>query len=662
MNNILDPGFALTLRPMQYPQFYEMYKDSVKNTWTVEEVDFSTDLVDLRTKMSPADTHLIQRLVTFFATGDTIVSNNLILNLYKHINSPEARMFLSRQLYEEALHIQFYLTLLDTYIPNQEERSKAFAAVDNIPSIKQKADFCFKWIDSISDLTVLNSREDRRRFLLNLICFAACIEGLFFFAAFAYVYFLRSKGLLNGLASGTNWVFRDESCLPLSDTDILTDTGFQNLGKVIASQSKAPIKVAQYSRLGKVTYVVPRAVVINDSTKDLVRLTGPGISLTTTLDHDNVITSKVDGKLSKLKAIDIEPSLLTQLPCAGFADGEKEVLSDMDKLLLILALYGYERKAQDTVTLAFVSPSDTLPPVAEEFNELLLKAHIERTYRVADNTWSNGVPEHAKKIHVFTIKRSALADFTPFDALDWIDLTTISGTWGRECIRYLQKISMHPGLQSPRSYVEVRILEATDKLQAVAAISNMSSSLVEITGSDWYRINFVPKNSVDLNGVHKEVIPASMATYKQVGCVNVPDGMIIVRQNGVVHVTGNCHMNFAFSVIDTVKSEEPDLFDVNLQEQIYQMLEEAIVCEHQFAEDVLKMGVNGLSSEMMLQYLRYSADQRFVRLGMEKKYNVRNPLDFMELQDIQELANFFERRVSAYQAATEGVVEFDASF
>src|SRR2546427_11166425 len=51
----------------------------------------------------------------------------------------------------------------------------------------------------------------RRNFLLNLICFACCIEGLFFFAAFAYVYFLRSRGLLHGLATGTNWVFRDES-------------------------------------------------------------------------------------------------------------------------------------------------------------------------------------------------------------------------------------------------------------------------------------------------------------------------------------------------------------------------------------------------------------------------------------------------------------------
>jgi ribonucleoside-diphosphate reductase beta chain len=120
-------------------------------------------------------------------------------------------MYLSRQLYEEALHVQFYLTLLDNYLPDMAEREQAFAAIDNIPSIKAKADFCFRWMDSIEGLKRLETREHRRRFLLNLICFAACIEGLFFFAAFAYVYFLRSKGLLHGLATGTNWVFRDES-------------------------------------------------------------------------------------------------------------------------------------------------------------------------------------------------------------------------------------------------------------------------------------------------------------------------------------------------------------------------------------------------------------------------------------------------------------------
>ncbi|OZB59859.1 MAG: ribonucleoside-diphosphate reductase, partial [Lysobacterales bacterium 13-68-4] len=91
-SRLLDPGFELTLRPMRYPAFYEMYKNAIRNTWTVDEVDFSQDVTDLRSKMGDADRHLIHRLVAFFATGDTIVSNNLVLNLYQHINAPEARM------------------------------------------------------------------------------------------------------------------------------------------------------------------------------------------------------------------------------------------------------------------------------------------------------------------------------------------------------------------------------------------------------------------------------------------------------------------------------------------------------------------------------------------------------------------------------------------
>jgi ribonucleoside-diphosphate reductase beta chain len=331
---LLDPGMNLTLRPMKYPVFYEMYRNAIKNTWTVEEVDFSMDVTDLRSRMNAAESHLINRLVAFFATGDSIVSNNLVLNLYKHINSPEARMYLSRQLYEEALHVQFYLTLLDTYIPDLKEREQAFAAIHNIPSIRQKGQFCLKWMDSISNLDQLNTLEDRRRFLLNLICFAACIEGLFFFAAFAYVYFLRSRGLLHGLAGGTNWVFRDESA----------------------------------------------------------------------------------------------------------------------------------------------------------------------------------------------------------------------------------------------------------------------------------------------------------------------------------------HMGFAFEIVNTIRSEEPELFDDNLALQILEMIEDAVECETQFAEDLLSGGVAGLSVSDMRQYLEFIADQRLAMLGLTPRYGAKNPFGFMDLQDVQELANFFERRVSAYQVGVEGDVTFDEAF
>ena len=223
---------------------------------------------------------------------------------------------------------------MDTYIPDPAERAKAFSAIDNIPSIKHKAEFCFKWIDSVHNLNELKTIEDRRKFLMNMICFATCIEGLFFFAAFAYVYFLRSKGLLAGLATGTNWVFRDESM----------------------------------------------------------------------------------------------------------------------------------------------------------------------------------------------------------------------------------------------------------------------------------------------------------------------------------------HMAFALEVINTARKEEPELFNEQMNDMIVQMIEDAIDCEMEFAKDILDHGVAGLTLKDMRQYLEFVADQRLESLHIPPRYNVKNPFSFMELQDMQELANFFERRVSAYQMGVSGSVSFDETF
>lgn len=209
--SLLDSELNLTLRPMRYPQFFDLYKKSIKNFWTTEELDFSVDLEHLRSKISPAEAHLVKRLVAFFATADNVVAHNLVISLYKHINSPEFRMFLGKQLFDEMVHVETYLLLVDNYIPVGEERRAAFEAYQNIPSVKKKADFCFKYMDGIEAIDKLDNDEKRSTFVENLVCFAACVEGLFFFGSFAYVYFLRNKGLLPGLATATNWVFRDES-------------------------------------------------------------------------------------------------------------------------------------------------------------------------------------------------------------------------------------------------------------------------------------------------------------------------------------------------------------------------------------------------------------------------------------------------------------------
>jgi ribonucleoside-diphosphate reductase beta chain len=124
----------------------------------------------------------------------------------------------------------------------------------------------------------------------------------------------------------------------------------------------------------------------------------------------------------------------------------------------------------------------------------------------------------------------------------------------------------------------------------------------------------------------------------------------------------SAHMAFAFEVVNTVRREEPDLFDEDLNAAIHEMMEDAIDCETQFAADLLSGGVAGLSLADMRRYLEFVADQRLSTLGLPKRYGSRNPFSFLDLQDVQELANFFERRVSAYQVGITGDVVLNASF
>jgi ribonucleoside-diphosphate reductase beta chain len=122
------------------------------------------------------------------------------------------------------------------------------------------------------------------------------------------------------------------------------------------------------------------------------------------------------------------------------------------------------------------------------------------------------------------------------------------------------------------------------------------------------------------------------------------------------------HMAFALEVVSVARNEEPTLFDGSFAERVASMIDEAVRCEHAFAEDLLSGGVAGLSLADMREYLQFVADRRLASLGIAPRYRSKNPFDFMELQDVQEVANFFERRVSAYQVAVTGAVSFDEAF
>ena len=98
----------------------------------------------------------------------------------------------------------------------------------------------------------------------------------------------------------------------------------------------------------------------------------------------------------------------------------------------------------------------------------------------------------------------------------------------------------------------------------------------------------------------------------------------------------SCHLEFAFEVVKVVRSQEPDLWDAQLEHDVVQMLREAVDAETQFAEDLLSGGVAGLSERDMRQYLGIVADARLQRVGIAPAFSAKNPFSFMDLQDVQE--------------------------
>jgi ribonucleoside-diphosphate reductase beta chain len=114
--------------------------------------------------------------------------------------------------------------------------------------------------------------------------------------------------------------------------------------------------------------------------------------------------------------------------------------------------------------------------------------------------------------------------------------------------------------------------------------------------------------------------------------------------------------------VKVLREEEPELFDAELESDVRDMLGEAVDAEAAFAEDLLGDGLPGLSLRDVRGYLEFVADQRLSQLGYSPLYFGKNPLSFLELQDVQELTNFFERRVASYQVGVQGEVVLDGGF
>jgi ribonucleoside-diphosphate reductase beta chain len=182
--------------PIQHDDIWEFYKSHQAAFWTAEEVDLTNDIRDWN-NLTENEQYFIKNILSFFASSDGIVNENLAENFLKEVQYPEAKFFYGFQLMMENIHSLMYSLLIDTYISNEEEKQLCFTALDNLPAVQKKAKWALDWIENST-------------FAERLIAFAA-VEGIFFSGSFCSIFWLKSRGIMQGLGNANSLIFKDEN-------------------------------------------------------------------------------------------------------------------------------------------------------------------------------------------------------------------------------------------------------------------------------------------------------------------------------------------------------------------------------------------------------------------------------------------------------------------
>lgn len=194
---LLISSDRLTIFPIEHYDMWEMYKKSVSVFWTPEELDLSKDLDDFN-KLNKNEKFFIKQILAFFSSSDTIVNINLGERFLNDVQILEAKFFYGFQMAIENIHSETYSLLIDTYFKEANDKAEALNAINYMPCIKKKADWCFKWIN-----------DESAPFSQRLLAFAL-VEGVFFSGAFCSIFWLKERGLMPGLSFSNELISRDE--------------------------------------------------------------------------------------------------------------------------------------------------------------------------------------------------------------------------------------------------------------------------------------------------------------------------------------------------------------------------------------------------------------------------------------------------------------------
>ena len=216
------------LVPFKYDWAWQKYLDGCANHWMPQEVNMTADVALWKDPngLSDDERRIVMRSLGYFSTADSLVANNLILAMYRHITNPECRQYLLRQAFEEAIHTHAYQYCVESLAMDEGE---VFNMYRELPSIAKKAAWSLKHTQALSDPTFKTGTPQADQELLrNLIGFYAVTEGIFFYCGFTQILSMGRRNKMTGVAEQFQYILRDESMHLNFGIDVINQIKLEN--------------------------------------------------------------------------------------------------------------------------------------------------------------------------------------------------------------------------------------------------------------------------------------------------------------------------------------------------------------------------------------------------------------------------------------------------
>ncbi len=202
---------VVQLYPMRHTFAWDAYNVGNANHWLPTEISMQHDIEQWRSKtiLTDDERRAFEIVLGFFTTADSIAANNIVIALYRHVTSPECRMYLLRQGYEEAVHTHAYQYIVESLGMDQ---SRIFNMYREVEAIYNKDNFILGFNEGIFDPNFKTGTfENDQKFLENVLVFALIMEGIFFYSSFAVMFGFQRQNKLVGSAEQIQYIMRDES-------------------------------------------------------------------------------------------------------------------------------------------------------------------------------------------------------------------------------------------------------------------------------------------------------------------------------------------------------------------------------------------------------------------------------------------------------------------